>query len=111
MGASKVALDEVVDDPVIQFVVFCPAVDRHSEAAELFFNNFQSLFTIHFDKLHVQRIAGCVPVDSALVFFVPMSGYLFGVTPEGKMVMFQEDRHRFRRFAQVPRSCGQNAGR
>jgi len=58
MGATQISLDQVIDDPVVEFVVFCPRVDGHIQIFQLFFNNLQSLFAIHFDMLRMQRIAG-----------------------------------------------------
>jgi len=58
MGATQISLDQIVNDPVVEFVVFCPHVDGHIQVLQFFFNNLQSLFAIHFDMLRVQRIAG-----------------------------------------------------
>lgn len=58
MGASQIPLNQIINDSVVEFVIFCPGVDGHIQVFQLFFNNLQSLFAIHFIMLRVQRIAG-----------------------------------------------------
>jgi len=65
MGAPQVSLDQIVNNPVVQLVVFCPHVDGNIQVLKLFCDNLRSLFTIHFSMLRVQRMPGTVPVTSA----------------------------------------------
>lgn len=58
MSATQISLDQIINDPVVEFVFFCPRVDGQIQVLQFFFNNLQSLFAIHVDMLRVQRIAG-----------------------------------------------------